>query len=51
MKALLPVLTLHVHLGSPTVLQNLTDSPDNQNVVLLVLENSKSKISEKSDQN
>jgi hypothetical protein len=38
-------------LGGPTVLQNLTDSPDNQNVVLLVLQNSKSKISEKSDQN
>ena len=24
-------------IGGPTVLQNLTDSPDNQNVVLLVL--------------
>ena len=38
-------------LGGPTVIQNLTDSPHNQNVVLLVLQNSKSKISEKSDQN
>ena len=37
--------------GGPTVIQNLTDSPHNQNVVLLVLQNSKSKISEKSDQN
>ena len=38
-------------LGGPTVIQNLTDSSHNQNVVLPLLQNSKSKISEKSDQN
>ena len=42
---------MHRALGGPTVVQNVTDSPHNQNVVLLVLQNSKSKISEKSDQN
>ena len=38
-------------LGGPTVIQNLTDSTHNQNLALLVLQNTKSKISEKSDQN
>ena len=38
-------------LGGPTFFQNLTDSPKNQHVVLKVLQNLKSKISEKSDQN
>ena len=38
-------------LGGPTIFQNLTDLPDNHHVVLLVLKNLKSKISEKSDQN
>ena len=38
-------------LGNPTVFQNFTDSTENQHVVLLVLQNVKSKISGKSDQN
>ena len=38
-------------LGNPTVFQNITDSTKNQHVVLLVLQNVKSKISGISDQN
>ena len=38
-------------LGGPTFYQHLTDSPQNQHVVLLVLQNLKSKISEELDQN
>ena len=37
--------------GNLIFYQNLTDSPQNQHVVLLVLQNLKSKISEDSDQN
>ena len=35
--------------GGPTILQNLTDSPDNQHAVVLVLQNVKPKISGKPD--
>ena len=38
-------------LGGPAIFQNLTDFSDNQHIVLLVLQNLKSKISEKMDQN
>ena len=38
-------------LGNLIFYQHLTDSPQNQHVVLLVLQNLKSKISEESDQN
>ena len=34
-------------LGGSTIFQNLTDTPENHHVVLLVLQNLKSKISEK----
>ena len=37
--------------GGPTIFQNFTDSPENQHVDLLELQNFRSKISEKSDQN
>ena len=37
-------------LGGPTVFEDLTDSPENQHVFLSLLQNLKSKISEKSDQ-
>ena len=38
-------------LGGPIIFQNLTDSPQNHHVALLALQNIKSKISEKIDQN
>ena len=38
-------------LGGPTVFEDLTDSPENQHVFLSLLQNLKSKISEKSGQN
>ena len=37
--------------GGPTVFKDLTDSPENQHVFLSLLQNLKSKISEKSGQN
>ena len=50
------LLNVQVLIGDCTVgnlifYQHLTDSPQNQHVVLLVLQNLKSKISEESDQN
>ena len=41
----------HWRLGGPTVFEDLTDSPENQHVFLALLQNLKSKISEKSGQN
>ena len=38
-------------IGGLTIFQNFTDSPDNQRKFLLVLQELKSEISEKSDQN
>ena len=38
-------------LGGPIVFEDLTDSPENQHVFLSLLQNLKSKISEKSGQN
>ena len=41
--------TLEWVVGNPNVIQNFTDSTENQHVVLLVLENVKSEISGRSD--